>query len=423
MKKSKTVASLALSMIVFACGGDSGSGSTGGGPVVILPPPAPPPAPPPPPPPPPAPTLTVTADPTNTSVKRDMLVLTPNIGGRVQVGTLPNTLPAGAKSYTHQWPGVYFEASFSGDSFIAKFNDVANEYRLFIDARDPIPLAQPGRTEYRIAGLTSGAHRIRLEKVTESIGEIGAFEGFYTPSNAQASPTPARARQIEFIGDSNMTGYGLRSPTRQCTQEQVRLLSDTQVSYPALTAKNFNAEYQVNAISGRGMARNFDGIVPDLTIPLVYPFTMLDKTGAYSDPAWQPQIIFIALGDNDFFTAVRQGEQWATPAALIADYFDTYERFLRTLYARNPNASVIVVWPGTPGLTNAADVALFAAGRSQLETKAQAIGFRFTEFTAIPDLGFEATACDFHATASDQVKQSNWLNTLLDSRPQFWAGN
>lgn len=54
MAKSGRAAILALSMILYACGGD---GSGGGGPAVVVPPP-PPPVPPPPPPPPPPPTVT-----------------------------------------------------------------------------------------------------------------------------------------------------------------------------------------------------------------------------------------------------------------------------------------------------------------------------------------------------------------------------
>ncbi len=420
MKKSKNPVVIALSMILFACGGD-GAADTSGGPVVVLPPPPPPPAPPPPPPP---TSLTVTADPANLSVTRDMKVLPLLIAGRVRESALSSAYPAGAKSYTHQWPAVYFEAAFNGDNFVIKFDDIYNEYRLFIDNLAVTTLAQPGKTEYKITGLSTGMHRIRLEKVTESISELGAFSGFYIPAAAQSMPVPARPRQIEFIGDSNMAGYGLRSATRQCTQDQVRLLSDAQASYPAKTARHFGADYQVNAISGRGMARNYDGIVPDLTLPLVYPFNLLDKTGSYSDPLWQPQIIVIGLGGNDFSTPVKPGEQWATPRDLIADYFDSYERFLRTLYARNPGASVIILWPDTPSLTDPADRAIFDSRRVSLTATAQTIGFRNILFTAIPEqsLGLEATACDFHANANDHDKMTQWLITQLDANTGFWAG-
>jgi lysophospholipase L1-like esterase len=416
MKKSNYLAIMALSSLVFGCGG-GGAAGMGGGPVVVAPPPAPPP-----PPPPPVATLSVTADPANRSVTADMLVLSPKISGRVVTAPISGTLPAGSKSYTHEWPAVYFEAAFNGDSFVAKLDDPNNEYRLFIDSLAPVRLAQPGNAEYKISGLSNGAHKIRLEKVTESIGIRGTFSGFYIPKNAAAAAAPVRARQIEYIGDSDMAGYGLRSNTRQCTQEEVRLLSDTQLTYPAKTAKRFNADYQVNAISGRGMARNYDGFDPQIIMPLVYPYSLSDQSSAYMDEAWQPQIIVVALGANDFATALKAGEKWAAPKDLIADYFATYERFLRTLYSRNRGANLIVLWPDTPRLTNAADITLYENGQNQLATKAQAIGFKSTEFTKIPNLGLELSACDFHASESDHEKMTQWLISKLDANPQYWNG-
>ena len=200
------------------------------------------------------------------------------IGGRVMAQ--PTTSPADPlrQRYTHQWPAVYFEAAFEGTAVLLKFDDSVNEYRLIIDDLSPHPLAQPGKAEVTIADLPPGSHRVRLEKVTESIWMLGAFEGFFVASGATAGSVVPRPRQIEFIGDSDMTGYGLRSDTRVCTQEQVRLRSDAQSAYPALVAKHFNADYQLNAISGRGLVRNFEGMAPGNTMSAIYAKTLPDET-------------------------------------------------------------------------------------------------------------------------------------------------
>jgi hypothetical protein len=129
------------------------------------------------------------------------------------------------------------------------------------------------------------------------------------------------------------------------------------------------------------------------------------------------------LGGNDFSTAVKTGEKWPTQAALIADYFDTYDRFLRALYARNPDANLIIFWPGTPSISDAADIALFDAGRSRLETATAAIGFKSVKFTTIPSTGIEALACDYHMSVAEHATVSRWLIALLDANSQFWAGN
>lgn len=366
------------------------------------------------------PHISVTADPDNQLVTREMRVLPLHIGGRVKTELPHEALPAGAKSYVHQWPGVYFEAAFKGREFIAKFDDDANEYRFFIDELDPVTLTQPGKSEFRIAGLANRTHHVRLEKVTESIDHVGIFAGFFIPKGARSVPVRARRRQIEFIGDSDMTGYGIRSTTRQCSQEEVRRRSDTQIAYPAKVAKHFNADYQVNAIAGRGMVRNYDGSMPTATMPVVYPNTIPTKTSVYSNRQWQPQIIYVALGSNDFSTALKADEKWETTEDLIADYFDSYERFIRSLYPRNRNASLIIVWSDTSKFTDPAHVAMVEDRRKRLSAAVQLIGFRSVWFTEMPNLGTDLTACDYHWSVNDHNKISNWLISNLEVQSQLW---
>src|SRR5205085_1653153 len=121
------------------------------------------------------------------------------------------------------------------------------------------------------------------------------------PADEKVLPVAARRRQIEFVGDSSMTGYGDRSQSRVCTGDGIRASTDTQQGYAALTAKHFDADYQINAYSGRGMVRNYGGVEPDKTLPQLYPYTLFDKTGPYDDDAWQPRIIVVKL-DADFAT-------------------------------------------------------------------------------------------------------------------------
>jgi lysophospholipase L1-like esterase len=368
-----------------------------------------------------APELAVSliADPANKIGGGDMTALPVSIGGRVMVKSVSGTLPTASKGYAHKWPGVYFETAFKGDQFFLKFDDSHNEYRLFIDQRPPVTLAQPGKTEYRVAGLAAGKHHIRLEKVTESISAIGSFDGFYIPKKGTALPVKKRSRQIEFIGDSDMTGYGIRSKERQCTRDEVRLLSDTQAAYPAKTAKQLDADFQINAISGRGLVRNYDGSMPDLNMAAIYPFTLAEEGGTYTNSSWQPQIIVVALGANDFSMPIKSGEKWQASNELIADYLATYERFLVTLSARHPKASLLVIWPDTSGLTDTEDAARADKGRVYLSEKARLMGFRSTEFTTIPDLGFDTSACDHHFSRADHEKLTQWLAKKFMRYPQF----
>ena len=261
-----------------------------------------------------------------------------HVGGRVWIAPLPS--PHGALRYVHEWPGVYFEAAFVGDRVVLKFDDAANEYRLRIDGNAPVTLARPGRSLVRVSGLYVGLHQLRLEKVTESISIVGAFDGFYIPSGAKPRAARPPVRLIQFIGYSGMTGYGVRSTPRVCTKEEVRLRNDTQKAYPALVARHFDADYQIDAISGRGMVRNYDGTTPDVPMSRVYRYVLPSSKVGTPVVHRRPQIIFVFLFGNDFFKPLHAGEQWRDQDALVADYAQTYRHFVVALHRESPAAAL-----------------------------------------------------------------------------------
>src|SRR6185369_6962338 len=98
-------------------------------------------------------------------------------------------------------------------------------------------------------------------KRTESPWAAGEFSGFTAaPGGAILTKPAARSRQIEFIGDSWTAGYGDMSTTRDCNSNGgVTRNSNADSTFAALTAKDFNADYQIMAWSGLGMVRNYGG--------------------------------------------------------------------------------------------------------------------------------------------------------------------
>jgi lysophospholipase L1-like esterase len=363
---------------------------------------------------------TVTVDRADRMPPGDMQPLAVRVGGRVVVE--PSS--GGGRAFRHEWPGVYFEAAFRGERVVLRFDDPANEYRLHVDDLTPIPLPQPGTAEVTIAGLADGLHTVRLEKVTESIDLPETFGGFYVPATARplALPPP-RSRQIEFIGDSNMAGYGIRSDTRQCTKDEVRLRTDTQAAYPALVARRFDADYQVNAISGRGLVRNYAGELPDAPLPAVYPRALPSQTGEWHDPAWQPQVIVVGLFANDFSTPLEPGEQWATDDELVAAFTAAYAPFLAELHRRSPEAAVLVIRPDLSDQPEAQSAAMVEATQRSITAAAQATGLRTILFPVMPDLGLDKSACDYHGSLADHRKLADWMGAWLEAHPELWQGN
>ena len=362
---------------------------------------------------------TVEIEATHGPVAAGIQALPVHVGGRVEIAPIAG----GGRAYRHEWPGVYFEAAFEGESVVLRFDDPANEYRLLIDDLPAVTLAQPGAADVTIGGLATGPHRLRLEKVTESIGRVAAFEGFHVPAAARPLAVAGRRRQIEFVGDSIMAGYGIRSPTRQCTGEEVRLLSDTQAAYAALVARRFDADYQVNAISGRGLIRNYDGEAPEAPLPALYPRALPSREATWLDATWQPQVIVLGLFTNDFSTPLGPGERWTSEAQFAEAFVAAYEPFLAELHRRSPGAAVIVVWPRMPGQPERQTAAMSDAAERRIAAAAHALGIRTILFPVLGDLGLEDSACDYHGNLADHRKRADWLAAYLEARPELWQGN
>jgi len=198
-----------------------------------------------------------------------------------------------------------------------------------------------------------------------------------------------------------MAGYGNTSKTRVCTGEQVWERTDTSSSFPVLVAKHYDADYQVNAISGRGIVRNYDGFVGS-TLPEVYSKILFDEKERWSNPQWHPQIIWIDLGSNDFATPLHPTEKWKSQDELQQDFQATYLAFVKQLRSRQPDAFFIL---SASGKECEAEV------KSVVE-KWKAMGEKRVGYVRFPELTLEG--CDWHLTVEDDEKVMGTLVTYID---------
>jgi hypothetical protein len=158
------------------------------------------------------------------------------------------------------------------------------------------------------------------------------------------------------------------------------------------------------AISGRGMVRNYNG-GPGDPLPSAYP---LDPAG----PGWQPQIIVIGLGKNDFSTPLKPGEQWKSRNVLHFDYELSYATFVQSLRARNPHAFFILI------ATDDSD------GEIQAEVKKVAAGLQAqgeSRVAFLPMNGLSFGACNYHPGIADDARMANMLVAFIDAHPQVWG--
>jgi lysophospholipase L1-like esterase len=329
------------------------------------------------------------------------------VGGRALVESMEK-----AQTYTHQWPGVYFETAFHATRAYFTVGSGEVILQVIVDGQTIDSLTKPSAGLYRVDGLPDSAHVLRVEVSSESQARPDNFRGFALPNHAKPLPMPRRSRQIEFIVDSHTVGYANTSLKRDCTSDEVWSTTNTTQAFGPITARRYGADYQVNAISGRGIVRNYNGGA-GATLPAAYPYTMLDPPSRYEDAEWNPQIVVIALGTNDFSTPLNPEERWKSREDLRSDYGATYLKFIQSLRSRRQDA-FFILW--------AADG---ADGEIQQEVEKVAAKLHASgeqKLAFIPVNGLEMTACHWHPSLADNVRIAEELTEFIDARPELWRG-
>ena len=319
------------------------------------------------------------------------------------------TLPDG--SMLRQWPGTYFETMVVGREVFLRVGTGEVGLRVRVDGGAPVALVKPAPGVYRIGGLNDkAAHVLRVDVASESQAGATVFGGFFAGAGTSgAAALPRRARQFEFVGDSQTVGYGNTSSTRQCSEADVWATTDTTQGVGPAVAAHYGADYQVNAISGRGVVRNYNGFAAD-TLPKAYPDVLFDadKRHPADDAAWHPQLIAVNLGTNDFSTPLHAGESWKNRDELHAAFEAAYGDFIAQLHARQPQA-YIVMWA-----VGAADSEL-QLEVAKVADKLRAAGIARLGLVPVTDLA--QTACNHHPSVADDRHVADLLMRYLDAHP------
>lgn len=327
-----------------------------------------------------------------------------HIGGRVAPGSL-------AGSYLRQWPGTYFETAIDGDSVLFRLGPGEETLHVIVDGATVQTLVRPPPGYYRIGGLAAGRHRLRIEIASESQAGPTEFDGFFGERNTRALPLGLTKRQIEFIGDSHTVGYGNTSAKTDCTQNEVWATTDVSLGFGPILAKANGADYRVNAISGRGVVRNYNGFAA-APLPVAYRNVLFDRNVAPLRQAWNPQLIVIALGTNDFSTPLHDGEQWRTRDDLHADFERTYVAFVQRLRASNPRAFFVLWATDLAGGEIQAEVAKVSA-------RLRASGETRIAYVPIDKLSF--ASCHGHPSVADDQAIAARLSAVIDAQTSVWS--
>lgn len=322
------------------------------------------------------------------------------IGGRV----VETSDAEGRTLYMRQWPGTYFETAFQGPSVVLGIGPGEMHLAVSVDGGEPLRLLRPEAGDILLDGLGRGEHAVRVDVINESQAGPSGFGGFFAPPGVEPGPLPQRDLRLEFIGDSWTVGYANASTQHDCDGDTVWITTDTSRGIAGIVSRALEADYRVNAISGRGVVRNYNGGTGD-TLPQAYPYALFGGDRPAADTQWRPDAVILSLGTNDFSTPLGEGEPWETREALREDVVATYAAFLEDLRQRYPEAR-LVLWADETN-TEVAGAAREAVARREAAGEAR-IDF-------IPVQGLGLTACHGHPDLADDRLIAEALVGFLNS--------
>jgi len=237
-------------------------------------------------------------------VPKDVTVIDPNNPDILYTGRVDFTNPLAPR---FDWPGVMVQANFTGTCCGIILEDSgSNDYNVFIDGRQMKNIkAKKGLSVYMISrSLKTGSHSLLITKRTEGYDGICSFKGLVIAKGESILPPPQRPKKkIEFIGDSITVGFGIEGPGIKCSEE--RKYKNNYLAYGPVASRMLDAECHIEAISGRGVVRNWaeKGKVSNDPMPSYFNRTCQNDPDLKWDfKSWVPDAVVINLGANDFST-------------------------------------------------------------------------------------------------------------------------
>lgn len=182
-------------------------------------------------------------------------------------------------------------------------------------------------------------HTLEIYKNTEAQSGNILFVG----TTAKLVPISfKKKKKIEFIGDSITCGAASDPTEVPCDKGEYMDHHNGYYAYGPTLSRAIGADYLMSCVSGIGMYRNWNDEHKDEAImPEVYQNLYLTKDASKPkyDFAFQPDIISIALGTNDFSGGDGKKERLSfNPKKYVSNYIN----FIKMLYEHNPSVQIVI---------------------------------------------------------------------------------
>ncbi|WP_321280829.1 SGNH/GDSL hydrolase family protein [Marinifilum fragile] len=244
------------------------------------------------------------------------------------------------------WSGSSIKINFEGESLSALMKDEKgdNYYNIIID-KDSIVLFRPDTIKgYHelVTNLSPGKHIIELFKRTEWDRGTTDFYGFKIDGKAKLLPNADVAkRKIEFYGNSITAGYAVEDTSGKDSPDST--FTNNYLSYAAITARHFDADYHCICKSGIGITISwFPFEMPDIYDRL----NPADSTSKWNFSLYAPDVVVVNLFQNDSWLVNMPkrdefkknfGKNSPSEEYLI----HAYQQFVTGIRNHYPNAEII----------------------------------------------------------------------------------
>jgi len=244
------------------------------------------------------------------------------------------------------WPGTSASINFNGTSVTATLEDQYGEnyYNVIVDGQvtKVLHLSNIKKTYILADGLPPGKHQLTLFKRTEWVFGKTIFYQFAIADGGELLPAPAtKSYKIEYFGDSITCGYAVEDSSGR--DRGIGQFENNYLSYAAIVARHYNAEYNCIARSGIGLTLSYYHQI----MPEMYHLTDGSDTQSEWDfNKFTPDVVVINLFQNDAGLLYRTdlpefkarfGDEAPTPEKIIKAYQD----FIKQLRSKYPQASII----------------------------------------------------------------------------------
>jgi lysophospholipase L1-like esterase len=261
------------------------------------------------------------------------------------------------------WSASTIKINFSGTGVRAILKDERsdNNYDVIVDNKivsvlHPLQI----KKEYVLAaGLPVGKHTLELFKRTEWAMGKTWFYMFEFPNSSKILEAPAvKKSKIEFFGNSITCGYADLDTTGK--DRGTSPYEDGYISYAAITARHFSADFYNTSKSGIGITVSW---FPLIMSEMYDRLDATDPNSKWDFSKYTPDLVIINLFQNDsWIVKLPDNEQFKARFGSAAPnpefIINAYANFVKTIRGKYPNANIICIlgsmdatksgspWPG-----------------------------------------------------------------------------